>query len=499
MDNRSNPYCDALHIPVPSLEAVKDHREANTFALFLVALLERGGPMTLPDVAQRFEEAGIAWFEDALRSLQRCRPARPPVYRDGDNYALDPHDDNLDLWAFRLGLRPAKAPKLKIVKPEPEPLPGPDVPLSVAEIEEAFRDAYFGSNWSAQRLAVSVLDANGGRMPGAKVVATMDRLAKQHVLREKSAKHWGRGSPITASEGGDWKLEAGHSAVRSARDAVRSRIEAQRRQQANRPDPSVTAVNIKRAEERRAVHAAELAQLRRGLLYVFPDRSPEAAVLVDVNDHELKTYMRPEFDELRADLAAFEVIGAINVREVVRSLGFDPEQRRLAELGPPQKTRKLNRAGRTLKITLSLLVSGSCGISKPFADAKRLQSYLDKGEMTKFRRRLEADAKSLYAIYLYGRLHGSVRLRWGFLDERIPVPWKHMDEPSIYSLIRDAHEQGRDLEVVVGSAPGWADPWSRTRRCIVEKIEPYSFTLFDERGMAVDQEEVQLARLAPKQ
>jgi hypothetical protein len=71
-----------------------------------------------------------------------------------------------------------------------------------------------------------------------------------------------------------------------------------------------------------------------------------------------------------------------------------------------------------------------------------------------------------------------------------------MDEPSIYSLIRDAHEQGRDLEVVVGSAPGWADPWSRVRRCIVEKLEPYSFTLFDERGIAVDQEEVQLARLA---
>ncbi len=95
MDNTSNPYCDVLHIPIPSLAAVKDHREANTFALLLVALLERGGPLTLAEVAERFKDAGVASSAAALRSLQRCRPARPPVYRDGDNYALDPHDNGL--------------------------------------------------------------------------------------------------------------------------------------------------------------------------------------------------------------------------------------------------------------------------------------------------------------------------------------------------------------------------------------------------------------------
>jgi hypothetical protein len=43
-------------------------------------------------------------------------------------------------------------------------------------------------------------------------------------------------------------------------------------------------------------------------------------------------------------------------------------------------------------------------------------------------RRLEADAKALLALYQYGRLHGAVRLRWGFLDEMIPAPWVHRDE-----------------------------------------------------------------------
>jgi hypothetical protein len=179
----------------------------------------------------------------------------------------------------------------------------------------------------------------------------------------------------------------------------------------------------------------------------------------------------------------------------MRSLAIKQGKWQLVELGPPQKTRKLNKAGRKLKITMSLLVQGSCGISKPFADPKHLRGYLQKGEITKFRRRIEADAKSVAAIYQYGRLHGAVRLHWGFLDERIPVTWKHMDEPSLYSLVREAFEKGREIAVVTGSAPGWADPWSRVRRCIVEKSGDYDYTMFDEGGMAVDERDVQLARL----
>jgi hypothetical protein len=40
-------------------------------------------------VAERFEAAGVAAYGVALRGLRRCRPGRPPVYRDGDLYRLD--------------------------------------------------------------------------------------------------------------------------------------------------------------------------------------------------------------------------------------------------------------------------------------------------------------------------------------------------------------------------------------------------------------------------
>ena len=187
----------------------------------------------------------------------------------------------------------------------------------------------------------------------------------------------------------------------------------------------------------------------------------------------------------------------MDVRALLRSLDFEPGERRLAELGPPQKTRQLNRRGRTLKITTGILVQGSCGISRPFGDERVLHRYLRDGEDTKLRRRLEADAKSLFALYQYGRLHGAVRLRWGFLDERIPAPWVHRDEPGLYDLMRRARELRVPLEVVVGSAPGWADPWSRLRTAHVESDQGgWRLWLVDEQGYPIDEAEVQLARLA---
>ena len=452
--------------------------------------------MTLEEVARRFEEVGVAPAEGALRSLKRCRPARAPVYRDGDLYALDPHDEDLGLWAFRLGLRPAKVPKLSIVKPEPAPLPGPNVPLSRCELTEAFKDAYLGTNWSAQRLAIAVLDAHGGPMSGAEVVAALNQLTTEHGLRESAAGHWGRNAPIS-SAGGTWIMDSEHTAVASARVAVRERIETARRWEERKPDPSVIAANRKRIKELEAAKRAELAALRRALLCVFPEKAPRAAVLVDVRERALTTYMEGELDDLRTRLEQYDLIAAVNVRSALRALGVDPGERRLADLGPPQKTRKLNRAGRKLKITLKLLVQGTCGISRPFADPKKLRDYLDRGQETRFRRRLEADAKSLFALYQYGLLHGAVRLRWGFIDERLPVAWKQWEEPGLHSLMEEAHQQRRLLDVVTGSAPGWADPWSRARRCEVEKLNRYSYSLFDEYNVGVDPREVQIARLVP--
>ena len=77
----ANPWCEILGIEVPRLEAAKNHAAASSYSLLLVALLERGKPMTLPEVALRFEQAGIAPHKQALASIKKSRPARAPVYR----------------------------------------------------------------------------------------------------------------------------------------------------------------------------------------------------------------------------------------------------------------------------------------------------------------------------------------------------------------------------------------------------------------------------------
>jgi hypothetical protein len=491
----TNAYCAALKIPVPRLEDALTSADANYYSLLLVALLERGGPMTLEDVASRFEKAGVAPAREALASLKRCKPARPPIYRDGDSYALDPHDDEADLWAFRLGLRPPRAQPLQVVRPDSGPPRAPDQRLTVAELDEAWREG-IPNSWSAQRIAVSVLDAHDQPVAPDEVLAFVAARSQWSLLRLDSAQYWRGGAAIRVCDNGRWALDQMHQAVHSARVAIRERITVVRRWAEMRPDSSLIAANQRRAERERAAHGDEFARMRRVLIHVSPGARPEAVVLVDVAERTISTFIGSQVAQAIQRLAGYEILGAIGVRELLRRLNVEPGDRRLGELGPPQRTKQLNRRGRTLAITSILLVQGSCGISRPFADERTLLEYLRKGEHAKLRRRLEADAKSLYALYQYGRLHGAVRLRWGFLDEMLPAPWVHRDEPTLHHLMKQAYTRGVPLELVVGGAPGWADPWSRVRRAhVTTDAWGWPSILIDEESYEIPRADVQLARL----
>lgn len=159
---------------------------------------------------------------------------------------------------------------------------------------------------------------------------------------------------------------------------------------------------------------------------------------------------------------------------------------------------RINKQGRTLKITLEMLAQDSCRISRLFGDPKMLRAYLDGGQLTKLRRRLEADAKSLLAVYQFGRLHRGLRLTWGFLDEWLRVPWVHMDERCLRHTLREASETGRRLDVVAGGAPGWEDRWSRARICTARSDSRggYGFELVDEEGRLIEPAGLPVGRLS---
>jgi hypothetical protein len=489
----NNPYCEALGIAVPRLECAKDRPDANYFALLIVALLERGAPMTLEQVARRFEEAGIATAGAALASLKRCKPGRPPIYRDGDHYSLDPHDRETDRWAYRLGLRPSRAERLRAVQSNPDPLPSPDAPLTLAQLDELLRDPGI-SHWSAQRVAICVLDAHREAMPPTAVVASVAARTR-HRLSVDSSQYWRTGAVRTLDDG-SWSLDLGHPAVPSARKAARDRLEMSRRWAQSRPDPVVLEALQQQARREREAHAEQLSRMTRVILHSFPAAHPAAVVLLDVGRRELTTFVGDEVERARQILNTYDLVVALESRLRLRALGMDSTGRRLADLGPPQKTYQLNRQGRVLRITTRLLIQGTCGLSRPLGDVKILARYLRDGDETRLRRRLEADTKALYALYQYGRLHGYVRLRWGFVDDMLPVPWVHPDEPRLHHLMERAHSLQIPLEVVAGSAPGWADPWARVQRAFVQKeIDGWRMRMVGDRGV-IHPEEVQLARLS---
>ena len=142
-----------------------------------------------------------------------------------------------------------------------------------------------------------------------------------------------------------------------------------------RPDPATMEAHRHRLEREHEAHARQLTAMRRVLVHAFPASRPQALALVDVAERRVTTFVRDAIARAVERLTDYEIIGAVGVRALLRTLDVDPGERRLAELGPPQKTRRLNRRGRTLKITPALLVQGTCGISRPFGDERTMLEY----------------------------------------------------------------------------------------------------------------------------
>ena len=181
---------------------------------------------------------------------------------------------------------------------------------------------------------------------------------------------------------------------------------------------------------------------------------------------------------------------------MLRALVFDPGERRLADLAPPQKTISVDGGRRSVRLTTAMLVQGSCGISRPFGAAIRCGTTWPGA-----RRRRSAAAGgrrgSLFAFYQYGRTHGAVRVRWGAIDDMLPVAWVHADEHVLHHVAHKAFAIGAEIQAVVGRAPERSDPWARARLLrVTTGRNQHDLVLIDQDGFAVDDRDVQLARLA---
>ena len=216
---------------------------------------------------------------------------------------------------------------------------------------------------------------------------------------------------------------------------------------------------------RRARRREEAARRRRVVLHAVPAKGEVgAAVLLDPETREVETFVGEELARLPEQLAGHDLVVGIQPERTLERLGIEPgEGWILVDLDRPQKTKSLPGPGRrVLRITNEILMAGTLGARRPLGDDATYRRYLAEGPPRRARRRLEADAKNLWAYYRFGVVNGWVLLRESGLDEPIFVNWSEPGYPSLEELAREAIPTRELLEVVVGAPPSWEDPWGET-------------------------------------
>jgi len=500
----ANRYCERLGLPqVPRVEDAVSQEGATLFDLLVIALLERGEPMQPEDVARRLQAAGVQPPSGDLRGAVRASwHGRQPVYREPDGrFGLNVSSgqlewliDHFDLRGVTAALPPPPADGSLLVQP------GPDTPLSMEELDAAYRNGSLLAV-SPYRQAAAVLDAQGRPMAATEIAALLAAMNTRYgaAVTEESVRR-GRGGMVEVGTDGLLRLNPSAADIGAMRSRVRETARPVLVQRAHSRDTARwrEAHDALQAARRRDLARAS-EKLRRAVLRVVPGggAAPQGAALLDVAERTLRTFPPGAIADLAGALDAFDVVAALDVRATLAGLGLDPERWRLADLSPPRKTWKLNRAGRQLDVTAELLIRGTTGVSHALGDPAKVAEYLGGGDTAKLRRRLESDAKALYGFYRYGILHRAVRLRWGYVDELLGVDWALPGEPHLQDILREAQAVGRPVDLVGGAAPGWADPWARALRAYVVGVEAWSVLLRFPHGFErVDVREIQAVRLA---
>lgn len=236
---------------------------------------------------------------------------------------------------------------------------------------------------------------------------------------------------------------------------------------------------------------------KRAIIHGFyVDKQLVAVTLLDMDQRSIETSHSESVLLVANQLSQYSVLIGLNPRRLLNQLGInDVLPWRLIDLAHHPKSKQINKSGRKLAITTEMLITSSTGISRPLGDSVKMHDYYLKGKQGALTKRLESDAKSLFAFYSYGSLHNGIRLRWGFLSEGYSTEWGVPGEPSLYTFVKQKMTTGEPFEFVRGTAPGWSEPWSRGKIGVVKAINYRDVELqIDEERVVIPREEFQAVR-----
>ena len=482
----------------PRLEEAVLRPKAGFFHLLQIALLERGEPMADAEIAQRLDALGVrSGRTDLVTALGKAWHGLPPVRRLADGrLGIDINYRWLSLVPLHLGLVQTPQTTARTVAEEPPVAPPDTVPITRQEC-----DALLACNGLASmsdaRLVAAIIEAHGSRMQLEAINAIIRTATggwrQRRPIAPERLEGWREplvcvrpGEPLCLGE--NPRLLMGMRAAVRARAYVLLRAQERSRQaaawRARTDSLAATAVHAE---------ATQAPTIRRVVVRAYPgDGLPRALSVLDFATRSISTLIDASVATMAALVADTDLVVGLEPERMLTALGLE---RRVADLSRHPHTRQLNRRGRTLRITTSQLISASVGISRPLYEAAAMRRYLAEGAETALRRRLESDVKALAAFYRYGRLHGAVRLRWGFLDECRPVDWPGSPGDPLYRIVEAARAAGKDNEVVAGSAPGWAEPWARAVRGR-PTLDYHALTLENAEGVvSMRRAEIQSVRL----
>lgn len=107
----ANAYCDHLGIAVPRQIQLAALRGTNYLDILIVALLERGGPMTMDEIMAAVEPCWANSPERMRVSLTKAWGGRAPVVKDPEGrFALDLDSRRMNAVLVRLGFRAGLQP-----------------------------------------------------------------------------------------------------------------------------------------------------------------------------------------------------------------------------------------------------------------------------------------------------------------------------------------------------------------------------------------------------
>jgi hypothetical protein len=484
---------DATGFPPGFLETI-DPEEFSIPQLIGLILVEKGEPMTMEAIAERLEELGVyrtvpslrkSWSK--LKCLRKTADGRLQVIRDDVKHR---EWYWFELRARRL-LREHAAPPA--APPEPPAPVDERSTVTLAEVQRGLQGD-LPAALSLRRQVALLTEASGGVLAVDRALELLEAAGKQVTEEKIRQSVTGRRGPVVFDAEKRCVSDPHDESFRGARRLLRERLaEMDRREEKEREAEGrrkEREERDRRRHEEEAEHQRRYRAARKAVIRcVFSRKGFEAATFLDPDRRTFEDVRDPE--AAVAHLEACDYVFGIDPWADMERLGMDLSGRTAVDLSPPVKTVGLNKQGRTLRVTPQLIFSATLGLSRALGKPAKLREYLRTGQEGKLFRRLHADVKALWRLYEYGCLHGHVRLRWGFLDNVYGVDWNVGHLPRLYRIFEEAEKTGQELEVVIGSPPGWEDPWARGIRVRVVKADRYSFEfdMYEFGGRAVFDED----------